>query len=96
MLTDNTTPCQNKPESNSNKEVLHISRTGALPSDAFSAIPRIPLYVAQSAGVAEYTDCISAEEQDPRPTSDAINWSYRIHRLHFCRGIRLPQRVSWI
>ena len=25
-----------------------------------------------------------------------VGWSCRIHRLHLCRGIRIPSRVSWI
>ena len=25
-----------------------------------------------------------------------LDWGYRIHRLHLCRGVRRPQRVSWI
>ena len=25
-----------------------------------------------------------------------VSWECRIHRLHLCRGVRPPQRVSWI
>ena len=25
-----------------------------------------------------------------------VRWGCRIHRLNFCRGLRLPQQVSWI
>ena len=25
-----------------------------------------------------------------------VGWGFRIHRLHICKGVRLPQRVSWI
>ena len=25
-----------------------------------------------------------------------VGWGYRIHRLHLCRRVRLPQRVSWL
>ena len=25
-----------------------------------------------------------------------VDWGYRIHLLHLCRGIRLPRRVSWL
>ena len=28
--------------------------------------------------------------------SGPVSWSCRIHRLHLCRDVRLPQRVSWI
>ena len=28
--------------------------------------------------------------------SGPVGWSCRIHWLHFCRGVRLLQRVSWI
>ena len=24
-----------------------------------------------------------------------VSWGSRIHRLHLCRGVRLPKRVSW-
>ena len=25
-----------------------------------------------------------------------LHWSCRIHQLHLCRGVKLPQQVSWI
>ena len=25
-----------------------------------------------------------------------VSWGYRIHQLHLCRWVRLPQQVSWI
>ena len=32
----------------------------------------------------------------PPAMSDLVGWGCRIHRLHLCRGEKLPQRVSWI
>ena len=34
----------------------------------------------------------------PKPSQEItcpVGWGCRIHRLHLCRGIRLPQWVSW-
>ena len=34
-------------------------------------------------------------KNDSYTMDDPVGWSCRIHRLHPCRGVRLPRRVSW-
>ena len=55
--------------------------------------------IAQSARVEEYTDCIYVGEVRFPPPPQRVSWvpvrqGYTIQRLHVCRGLRLPQRVS--
>ena len=30
-----------------------------------------------------------------QPTNGLVGWDCKIHQLHLCRGVRLPQWVSW-